>query len=116
MKSRMRMGWMAIAAISLVCAIAWADPMDDLMDRYDQEFDAVKPEAGSSVRSDYKFDQIAMGGMYTARSLQLIYQQNRTLIEKQNALAQKYDTMIEQNKEIIRLLKIISETGTLKMP
>jgi hypothetical protein len=85
-----------------------ADQMDELLDRYDAEFSAAVPAPSSSVHSDYKFDQIAMAGLYTTKSLQLIYQQNQELIAKQDDLIDKYNEMIEQNREIIRLLKVIA--------
>lgn len=95
--------WMVLGGLPVQ-----ADQMDELMDRYDAEFSAAVPAPNSSVHSDYKFDQIAMGGLYTTKSLQLIYQQNQELIAKQDDLIDKYNEMIEQNREIIRLLKVIA--------
>jgi hypothetical protein len=39
----------------------------------------------------------------------LIYQQNQEMLSRQGELADKYDEIIDQNREIIRLLTIISE-------
>jgi len=87
-----------------VAVPAWADPMTQLLDQYTGEFESLKPAENSSVGTDYKFDQIALSGLYTTRTLGLIYQQNQTVIQKQDEILRRYDTIIEQNREIIRLL------------
>ncbi len=86
-----------------------ADPMDDLIDKFQADFEKVKPGPYSSVNADYKFDQIAMSGLYNAKSLQLIYRQNQDIKAGQDEMLRKYDRIIQQNQEIIRLLTTIAK-------
>jgi len=85
-----------------------SDPMDELADEFSTSFENLKPPPNSSVDSDYKLDQAALGTLYTNKSLQLIYKQNKETAEKYNVLIEKYDRIIDQNKEIIKLLSIIA--------
>jgi hypothetical protein len=39
----------------------------------------------------------------------LIYEQNQELLAQQRELTDKYDEIIEQNREMIRLLRLIAE-------
>ena len=79
-------------AILMASDMAYGDPMDELVEEYSREFDSVKPAPNSSVGSDYKFDQMAMSGMYATRSLRLIYQQNQEMIRIQQEILNRYDT------------------------
>ncbi|GBC59820.1 hypothetical protein DENIS_0761 [Desulfonema ishimotonii] len=108
---KMVYGLVFFSAMLTASGMALADPMDSLIDEYEQAFKAVKPPPQSSVRSDYKFDQMAMSGLYTTRTLRLIYQQNQSLMERQDEMLNRYDQIIEQNKEVIRLLTRIAEAG-----
>ncbi len=90
---------------------AFSDPMEELMDEYQQDFKAVVPEPYSSVNSDYKLEQIAMGGLYITKSLSILFDQNRVMAARQEEMLRKYDQMIEQNREIIRLLNRIAKQG-----
>lgn len=87
----------------------FCDSMDELINQFGSEFEAVKPEPNSSVNTDYKLDQTAMGTLYTTKALSLIYSQNNELLTKYESMLQKYDEVIKQNKEIIRLLKIMAK-------
>lgn len=98
------LAWMLVAAPPVA-----ADPMDDLLQQYQAAFEAAKPPPQSSVRADYKFDQIAMGGLFTARSLKLLYQQTQESLRRQDEILLKYDRIIQQNDEIIRLLEKIAD-------
>ncbi len=82
-----------------------ADPMGALLEQYEERFEAVVPEPYSSINSDYRFDQIAMGSMYTTKALGLLHAQNLEIIRQQSEMIRKYDKLIEQNEELIRLLK-----------
>lgn len=98
-----------LVVFPMLSSPVFADPMDDLLREYQEEFEAAKPPPQSSVHADYKFDQIAMGGLFTARSLRLLYQQTQESLRRQDEILLKYDQIIQQNNEIIRLLQEISE-------
>lgn len=106
---------------------AWPDPLADLMEEFSKEYDATKPPSPySSVNSDYKLKQAALGSIYTTKTLGLLYRQNQALMEKYDEMLLKYDQIIEQNKQIIDLLSILvkgkekargkSEYGARKEP
>jgi hypothetical protein len=89
-----------------------SDPLSDLMDQFTKEYDATKPPSPySSVDSDYKIKQAALGSIYTTRTLGLLYRQNEQLIAKYDEMLRKYDQMIEQNKQIIDLLSELANGG-----
>ncbi len=99
-----------LAAIFSLCAnTSFADPMDDLIDQFQTDFEKARPGPYSSVNADYKFDQIAMSGLYNAKSLQLIYKQNQEIKAGQDEILKRYDKIIQQNREIIRLLTTIAK-------
>ncbi len=98
-----------ILAILSVTVYVFADPMEELIQSLDNEYEAMVPPPNSSVGTDYPTRQAALGALYTARSMGLIYQQNQEMLSRQGELADKYDQIIEQNREIIRLLTLISE-------
>ena len=86
----------------------YSDSVDNLARELSEEFEKRVPGDNSSVDSDYKLEQIALGTLYTTRILQLMYGQDKDMIYKINLLSEKYDRIIEQNKEIINLLKKIA--------
>ena len=94
--------------LALVHAVN-ADPMQDLIETLGSEYEALMPPPSGSVGTDYPVRQAALGSLYTARSIGLIYYQNQEMLARQAALLGRYDQVIEQNRQIIRLLKIISE-------
>lgn len=98
---------MVVILASAVCV--YADPMEELIQSLGDEYEAMIPAPNSSVGTDYPTRQAALGSLYTARSLGLIYQQNQEMISRQGELSDKYDEIIDQNREIIRLLTVISE-------
>ena len=98
-----------LALVIAFGSIGFCDPADELIDQFGQEFEAVKPAPNTSVNADYKLEQIALGAFYTTKTLSLIYKQNQALMEKYDQLLMKYDKIIDQNKEIIKLLSIIAE-------
>jgi len=105
----------ALAAFFLVfflAASAWSDPMQDLIDTLEQDYQRMVPGPNSSVGTDYPTRQAALGALYTNRSLGLLYEQNQELISKQEDLLDRYDRIIDQNQKIIDLLTIISERIT----
>jgi len=109
--------WLCL--VSAVVMIFWApqSPMaSDLADQFSASYESLTPSPNSSVQSDYLFQQIALGGDYTVRLLDQIYNQNSQLQEKYDQMLEKYDQIIEnhgrievQNNEIISLLKKIAE-------
>ena len=105
---RSMVGILMVAILaSAVCV--YADPMEELIQSLGDEYEAMIPAPNSSVGTDYPSRQAALGSLYTARSMGLIYQQNQEMISRQGELSDKYDEIIDQNREIIRLLKVISE-------
>ena len=100
---------MLIMAILASAVCVSADPMEELIQSLGDEYEALIPAPNSSVGTDYPTRQAALGSLYTARSMGLIYQQNQEMLSRQGELADKYDEIIDQNREIIRLLTIISE-------
>ncbi|MGD8543381.1 MAG: hypothetical protein PVI27_04775 [Desulfobacteraceae bacterium] len=89
----------------------------DLMNEFGQAFEALRPPApGSSVNSDYKIGQTALGTYYTTKTLGLIYDQNQELSRKYDQMLEKYDEVIQQNLEIIRLLRIMTGKQTEDSP
>ena len=98
-----------VATILAIAAYVYADPMEDLIQSLGDEYEALTPAPNSSVGTDYPTRQAAIGSLYTARSLGLIYQQNQEMLSQQSELTDKYDEIIDQNREIIRLLTIIAE-------
>ena len=97
--------------VCLLVMIPWvnADPMQELIETLGSEYEALMPPPSGSVGTDYPVRQAALGSLYTARSIGLIYYQNQAMLARQEALLGRYDQVIEQNRQIIRLLKIISE-------
>jgi len=98
-----------IMVILAIAVCVSADPMEELIRSLGDEYEALRPAPNSSVGTDYPTRQAAIGSLYTARSMGLIYQQNQEMLSRQGELADKYDEVIDQNREIIRLLTIISE-------
>ena len=101
-----------MVAILASTVIVYADPMEELIQSLGDEYEAMTPGPNSSVGTDYPSRQAALGTIYTARSMGLIYQQNKEMITRQEELSDKYDQIIDQNREIIRLLEVISENIT----
>lgn len=100
---------MLIMAILASAVYVSADPMEELIQSLGDEYEALIPAPNSSVGTDYPTRQAALGSLYTARSMGLIYQQNQEMLSRQGELADKYDEIIDQNREIIRLLAVIAE-------
>ena len=99
---------LAVAILAIAICV-YADPMEDLIQSLGDEYEALRPAPNSSVDTDYPTRQAAIGALYTAQSLGLIYRQNQEMLSQQGELANKYDEIIDQNREIIRLLAIIAE-------
>lgn len=89
--------------------VLFCESMDELAEQYEKAYEAVVPPPNSSMNADYKMEQVALGTMYTAKSLKMLYDQNRKLIDQNTAILLKYDEIIGQNNEMIRLLKIIAQ-------
>jgi hypothetical protein len=81
-----------------------AETIDDAFEEFSQRFQSLRPPPGSSIHSDYKLEQAALGSYFSARMLALISKQNQELIARYDEIARKYDQMIKQNDKIIQLL------------
>lgn len=93
----------------MASAAAMADPMEELIDSLNNEYESLFPAPNSSVDTDYPTRQAALGSLYTAKSVGLIYRQNQEMLSQQRELADKYNEIIDQNREMIRLLSVIAE-------
>lgn len=77
----------------------------DVVAEFNEKFTALIPPENSSVHSDYLFEQIALGSRYTVIQLEQIREQaaaNKGQFEK---LSKQLDILIEQNQQLIELLK-----------
>ncbi len=77
----------------------FGDSMDELADKYEKAYDAMMPPPNTSMNSDYKIGQVALGTMYTVKSLKVLSQQNQKLTDQNKVIIGKYDKIIKQNKE-----------------
>ena len=100
---------LAMVGLLIMIPLVNADPMQNLIETLGNEYEALMPPPSGSVGTDYPVRQAALGSLYTARSIGLLYYQNQEMLAKQEALLIRYDQVIEQNRQIIRLLKVISE-------
>jgi len=91
---------------------AFCGSIDELVDQFGVEFESLKPLSNSSINADFKQAQIALGTVYMIKALRLLHIQNQKLINKDDEIKDKYDEIIEQNKELIRLLSILVKKET----
>ena len=90
---------------------------DNLIDELKTEYEKVMPPSPtSSVNSDYPVKQTAIGVFYSAKLMSSLIKQNQILSSKYDEsiktnqdLDNKLGLLLKQNKEIIKLLKTISE-------
>ena len=106
---KMRFFGLTILFVSLLVVSVHADPMRELIQTLGSEYEALVPAPSGSVGTDYPTRLAAIGSLYTARSICLIYYQNQEMLAQQAAIISRYDRMIEQNRQIIKLLTVISE-------
>ena len=86
------------------------DPLEALLEEFNKEYNAVKPPSQySSINSDYKLSQTALGTLYTTKAIGLLYKQNQELLDKYDEMLRKYDKIIQQNREIIKILSRIAK-------
>ncbi|MCK5099630.1 MAG: hypothetical protein KAR45_16090 [Desulfobacteraceae bacterium] len=90
--------WSSFIYSSAICA-------SDLSDNFSQKYNDLKPAENSSVRSDYLFEQIALGSEYTIMMLNNLIRENSSINWKTEIIIEKFDILIEQNKKIIELLE-----------
>lgn len=76
----------------------------DISDSFIQKYNSLVPSESSSVRSDYLFEQIALGSKYTIMMLEQISSNNEDLGQKVDTLAEKLEILIEQNRKLLELL------------
>ncbi|MCK5682749.1 hypothetical protein KAJ27_01450 [bacterium] len=91
-----------------LCLILCYSPMlsaSDISDSFTEKFDAMVPPENSSVRSDYLYEQIALGSQYTILLLDQLTTGNDSLNQKADVMIEKFDLLIEQNRKIIDLLE-----------
>ena len=109
----MRRKMMCIFLLVLICpacpTVLLGESMDELAEQYEKAYEAAVPAPNSSVNTDYKMEQVALGTMYMTKSLKMLYDQNRKLIDQNASILLKYDEVIRQNNEMIRLLKMIAQ-------
>lgn len=76
-----------------------------ISDTFSEKYNSLYPSKNSSVRSDYLFEQIALGSEYTVRLLDQMNERNLSLDDKVDQLIEKFDILIDQNQKIIELLE-----------
>ena len=86
----------------------FCDSMEDMVDQFGKEYEAMRPSSpNSSVNTDYRTGQTALGVFYTIKTLRLMYSQNKEMMGKYDEMLIKYNEIIKQNKEIIQLLNLM---------
>lgn len=99
-----------LISVMLMTALSTASRSEENnYNEFSREFEAMVPLPNSSVDSDYKIGQIALGNKYTVKMLNQLYEQGRNNNDRYDAMLSKYDEIIRQNEEIIKHLSIISE-------
>ena len=98
-----------VALVGTLPAGGACDTMDELLNRFQTEYDGLEPPPNSSVYGDFKLERVMIGSAYTVRGLKLIHEQNLRLEEKYDLMLEKYEEILGQNREMIDLLKIIAE-------
>ena len=83
----------------------------DISDTFTKKYSSLLPGENSSVKSDYLFEQIALGGEYTVQLLDQIKDQNTSFNQKVDTIIEKFDILIDQNQKIIDLLKKQNKLG-----
>jgi hypothetical protein len=112
MHQKQRMFWVFVLLIVLGCPyVLFGESMDEMAEQYEKEYNALVPPPNSSMNSDYKLGQVALGTLYTGKSIKMLYDQNQKQIDQNQTMLLKYDEIIRQNNEIINLLKIIAKKG-----
>ena len=107
----MRYSWVLSCLVFLALSspgAGWCDSMEELLNRFQTEYDGLEPPPNSSVYGDFKLERVMIGSAYTVRGLVLIQEQNRRLEEKYDEMLLKYDEILGQNREMIDLLRVIA--------
>jgi len=113
MRQKQRFLLLFVLWVVLSCpSTLFCESMDEMAEQYEKEYNALVPPPNSSMNSDYKMGQVALGTMYTGKSIKMLYDQNQKQIDQNQIMILKYDEIIRQNNEIINLLKIIAKKGT----
>ncbi len=112
----LRLLTVCLAASWMVVTAAAASPMDELVDQFGDQYEALIPAPNSSVGTDYPIRQVALGSYYTNLSLRLLYEQNQSMIDRQEELLEKYDQIIELNRRIVDLLGRIADQSEVPSP
>jgi hypothetical protein len=109
MQKKTMSAFCCILLLFLFFGIGVCDTVEEEIGRFGEEYEALVPPPNSSVNSDYKLTQISLGILYSTRALGQISAQNRDTLEKNEAMLNKLEEIIEQNREIIRLLTIVAK-------
>jgi len=97
--------------ICIAFALAPIAFSSEISDTFAQKYNSLLPVENSSVRSDYLFEQIALGSEYTVRLLDQINENNAQLEHKVDTIIEKFDVLIDQNQKIIDLLEKQNKLG-----
>lgn len=91
----------------VICLIWFAGVVhaSEMSETFDKKYNDLTPKGNTSVRSDYLFEQIALGSEFTIKMLDQINSQQIDNNAKMDLLLQKLDTLIEQNRQLIKLLQ-----------
>ena len=97
--------------ICIAFALAPIAFSSEISDTFAQKYKSLLPGENSSVRSDYLFEQIALGSEYTVRLLDQMNENNAQLDQKVDTIIEKFDVLIDQNQKIIDLLEKQNKQG-----
>lgn len=89
-----------------------SDSVKTIVEQYGKQYNALKPPPNSSINTDYKQQQIALGSFYSVKIMEQIYNQNKKIADKNDQMLKKYAEIIQQNKQIIQLLSTLVKKET----
>jgi anion-transporting ArsA/GET3 family ATPase len=91
---------------------SFCDSVETIVEQFGEKYEALTPPTNSSVNTDYKQQQIALGSFYSVKMMEQIYNQNKEMVQKNDQLLKKYDEIVQQNRQVIQLLSILVEKET----
>ena len=91
--------------ILFILLFAVSSHASDLSGEFKKKYKDLEPGVGSSVRSDYLFEQISLGSEYTIMLLDQIKDRNSDTNDKLDTLIEKLDILIDQNQKLIDVIE-----------
>ena len=91
---------------------SFCESVDTIVEQFDKKYYALQPPSNSSVNTDYKQQQIALGSRYSVKIMEQLYNQNKEMVQNNDRLLKKYEEIVQQNRQIIQLLSSLVEKET----